>query len=68
MRPITKEKTENRDVIKPKDDLAISFYCRAFLRAATGLVAVIKGIERVGPGVNYKKRFVGINVVSQGAE
>lgn len=64
MRPITKEKeTENRDAIKPNNVLAISFYYLAFLRAASGLVAVLKGIAKVSPGVKCKKLFVSINVV-----
>ena len=35
------------------------------MRAAKGLVAALKGIGKVSPGVNCKKSFVVINVVPQ---
>jgi len=35
------------------------------LRAPKSLVAALKGIEKVSPGVNCKKLFVVINVVPQ---
>ena len=66
MRPTKKEKkTENKDATRRNNILAIGFYYRETLRAAMGLVAVLKGIVKVTAGVKYKILFMLISVVPQ---
>jgi len=60
-----KSKTENKDTTKLNNILAIPFYYLATLRAAKCLVAVLKGIVKLTPGVKRKIIFVLTNVVPQ---